>query len=629
MLHKTLHKYWGYTSFRGRQEEIIQSLLSGHDTLALLPTGGGKSICYQVPAVMMEGVCFVVSPLIALMRDQVEQLKSRGISASYVHSGMSRRELTVEYESIRNGRYTLVYVSPERMQNPTFLTSFDQTNVSFIAVDEAHCISQWGHDFRPMYRQLASVRERKPELNILALTASATPQVKQDIIEQLHLKDVQSFEQGFYRENLHYLVRYEEDKRNRIVRLAQKVKHCGIVYVRNRRKTVELANYLKNAGISADYYHAGLSAKERNIKQDRWISDETQVIVSTNAFGMGIDKADVRFVVHYDLSDSLESYYQEAGRAGRDGEKAWCVQLYNESDIISSKTQISSRFPALSRVNAIYENVCNYFELAFHTGQDARFPFQLEDFCKKFENPALETYSALRILEQLNYLQLSDSVHRPSKVKMEVSSTVLYDFQLKNIKFDGLIKLLLRSYSGIFDHFVSINEHQLASRLKWSYSQLTAALNTLKQLKLLAYEPQSDAPFITFIQPRVTEVVDREQWLSENKLRTLNRFNALLEYVEGETCRASAISKYFGEVLENDCGKCDVCRLKERYAFSAAAFKGIEKELWKHVEEPKTLSQVIELLSSFESDDVKKVVRCLLDDDKMEINSKGELSRLK
>ncbi len=628
MLKKTLHTYWGYSSFREKQEDIVQSVIDGNDTLALLPTGGGKSICYQLPALILEGVCLVVSPLVALMRDQVEQLKSRGVSATYIHSGLSRREMHIEYESIRNERYKLVYVSPERLRNPDFQNSLEQTRISFLAVDEAHCISQWGHDFRPVYRQIAEIRELKPDLKILALTASATVKVKEDIINQLELTEVKVFEMGFFRENLNYLIRYEEDKRRTLIQVANKVGGTGIIYVRNRRKTVELSNFLRNNNISADYYHAGLSPSIRNVKQDSWTKGDTQLMISTNAFGMGIDKADVRFVIHYDLPDSIESYYQEAGRAGRDEAKAWCVLLYNEADIITGKSKIHNRFPVLERVNKIYENLCNYFELAFHTGEDARFDFDLEDFCKKFENPALETFSAIKILEQLEYIMLSDGLQSPSKVKVEVSSTELYGFQLKNKKFDPLIKMILRSYSGVFDHFVDIREEAMAKRLKIGGGQISSMLKTLKQLKLIDYHERTDLPYITYLQPRVNEIVDSENWLDANRKRTLERFDSLVTYLESENCRSKEISKYFGEVLEKDCGNCDVCRLKRRYAFSSKIFGQIETDLMKALSAPRNLEELMKAMEGFEPRDVQDVIRWLLDDGILEMNTLKQIEKV-
>ncbi|MBO6517179.1 MAG: RecQ family ATP-dependent DNA helicase [Bacteroidia bacterium] len=611
---QTLKKYWGYTAFRPNQEDIIRAVCSGRDTLALLPTGGGKSICYQLPALELEGVCLVVSPLVALMRDQVELLKSKGISATYLYSGLSRRELQIEYENMRNGKYVLVYVSPERLKSPDFQNSLGMTNLSFVAVDEAHCISQWGHDFRPVYREIGQIRLLKPEIPILALTASATAQVQQDIIEQLELRNTALYKSEFLRPNLSYQVRYTEDKRGELLRHIQVTPGSGIVYVRSRRKTVEIANYLRNANIVANYYHAGLSSTERNQRQDAWQNGHTRVMVSTNAFGMGIDKPDVRFVLHYDLPDSIESYYQEAGRAGRDGNDALCLLMYEEADMLDGRSRISGRFPSLERVNRIYQNLCNYFELAYHTGNDARFDFDLEDFCKKFENNALETYSSLNVLEQLNYLLPSDGFRRPSRLKINVSSTELYDFQLKNIRFDALIKLILRSYSGIFDHYAVIREPALAKRLKHTVKQVVANLNTLKQLKLLDYIESTDVPFITFLQPRVEKIVDREAWLKTNRKRTEDRFEALVQYIEEEECRSRLIGEYFGEEQKEDCGKCDVCNLKQRYAFSSDDFSVIENQVRALLAEPMEYGQLVRSILGYSEDQVHGVLKWMMDD---------------
>ncbi|MCB9262765.1 MAG: RecQ family ATP-dependent DNA helicase [Flavobacteriales bacterium] len=625
---KTLQHYWGYSEFRPPQAEIIDSILKGNNTLALLPTGGGKSICYQIPALLLEGVCLVVSPLIALMRDQVEQLKRRGISSTFLHSGQSRNEINIELENIRNGKYKLVYVSPERIHSQAFIETFKQTKISFLAVDEAHCISQWGFDFRPEYRNIASLKEHLPNLKMMALTASATPKVKADIIEQLQIENVQVFTKSFHRENLHYHVVFEEDKRRRLLRLCQSQKGSGVVYVRNRRKTVELSNYLKSQNVSCDFYHAGLTSEQRNQKQDSWASGATKIIISTNAFGMGIDKADVRFVAHYDLPESLEAYYQEAGRAGRDEQKAWCILFYNNADLIDVKTQLHSRFPELPRINKIYENLCNYFQLAFHSGLHTRFDFDLADFVKKFENNPIESFAAIKLLEQLGYLSLSEGVYTPSKVKVEMDATSLYDFQLKNPKLDPTIKILLRSYSGIFEHYVSIKEKLLASKLKITEQQFVANLKRLSSLKIIDYVEQSDKPYILFLRHRVNEIMDADNMLEKNKTRTTDRLLAMIQYVEAETCRAKIICDYFGEQLHDDCGHCDVCRLKQRYAFSAKKFTEIENFVFQTIDrENLVLDDLLHKNHTFEFSDIKNVIRWLMDDEKLKIDASGYLKK--
>jgi ATP-dependent DNA helicase RecQ len=625
---KTLEQYWGYTSFRGLQEDIISAVLEGKDALALLPTGGGKSICYQIPALLNEGVCFVVSPLIALMRDQVEQLKRRGISAVYLHSGLSRREIAVELENTRNNKYKLVYVSPERLKTEAFKHSFDQTRVSFVAIDEAHCISQWGHDFRPEYREIINLKEIKPDLQFLALTASATDEVRNDIIEQLGLTDYDVFQQSFHRSNLAYRVKYSDDKHGDVLRFVQKHPGSGIIYVRNRRKTVEWSRYLLNQSVSVDYYHAGLSSEDRNEKQDRWAKGKTKVMVATNAFGMGIDKADVRWVIHLGLPDSLESYYQEAGRAGRDDKESVCLLLYNDEDIVQARTQWSESYPTLKEVNRIYENLCNYFSLAFYTGQDARFDFDMADFCDKFENRAVTTYASLRILEKLGYLRLSSGVLRPSKLKVEVSSTSLYDFQLKTPALDPIIKVVLRSYSGIYDHFAVIREKDIAMRLKRSVASVVRDLETLHHQKVLTYQKRSDQPFITFVQPRVNEIMDKDALIASDKKRTQQRLEALIDYVEAELCRAILICEYFDEEGVAECQKCDVCDLNEKYKPSLDTFEQIASLITPVLAERSLKpAEIVDALPNYDAADVRNVIRWLLDDNKIQIKDNGEIEK--
>lgn len=608
----------------------MQSVLDGHDVLALLPTGGGKSLCYQLPAVLLDGVCFVVSPLIALMRDQVENLRKKGISATYIYSGMSGKEVLVELENIRNGKYKLVYVSPERLQNKSFLDSFKRTKVSFLAVDEAHCISQWGHDFRPQFRMISDLRELKPEMNILALTASATPQVKDDIISQLDLRSVEVFTKSFHRPNLSYNIVYTDDKRGVLVKEIQNTPGTGIVYVRNRRKTIELTKYLREHQISADFYHAGLDAETRNKKQDQWTNGSTRIIVSTNAFGMGIDKPDVRLVMHYGLPDGLEAYYQEAGRAGRDEKPARCVLLYTEADVVNSKTLVAGRFPSLKRVQEIYENLCNYFQLALYSGQDARFDLDMVDFCSKFENKPIEVYAVIKLLEKLEYLLLSEGVSRPSRLKISVSSTELYDFQLRNPGLDPLIKLILRSYSGIFDYYAVINEETLANRLNTRRSSISEGLKKLHGLGIIEYYPRSDKPFVTFLTPRVHQLADRNKIIDSNRERTEERLQALIDFIESEECRSRRICQYFGESLENDCGKCDVCRLKQRYSFSRDDFVEVENKIKEVIgDESKHIREVVGAVSEVDSDKLRKVLRWLMDDGKIRLNNRGNLEWIK
>lgn len=621
-----LKKYWGYPAFREKQLDVIQSVLDGKDTFASLPTGGGKSLCYQVPALMMDGVCIVISPLIALMRDQVDQLKQRNISATYLYSGLTKRETQIELENIRNNRYKLVYVSPERLQSKDFQNNLKYTKVSFIAVDEAHCISQWGHDFRPEFRQIASIREVLENVVILALTASATPQVKDDIIAQLKLTNPTIVSKSFHRSNLSYRVEYSENKRGRMVEELQTNSDTGVIYVRTRRMTVQLAKHLVMHGVNADYYHGGLSTEERNKKQDKWMRGDTRVIVTTNAFGMGIDKGNVRFVFHYDVPESMEAYYQEAGRAGRDGRPSVCTLFYDEEDILQAKKFLASRFPSLSEINQVYQSVCNYFELAFYSGLDSRFNFDLADFCKKFELPAFSVYSSLQLLEKLGYLNLSESMFRPSKLKIEVSSTELYDFQLRNPSLDSLIKIILRSYTGIYDYYATINETVIAKRLNQPVAQVQNQLKHLTEHGVIAYSPRSEKPFITFLRERVDKVVDLEGVLKMDQERMTSRLDAMLQYLEVETCRAQEICNYFGEQLKETCGICDICEIQSKHKLKNSEYSEIENYLLELLkgETPQDYGS-IRVATPYSEEDTLLVLRWLIDDKRVFQNKSGYL----
>lgn len=464
-----LRKYWGYGAFRPLQENIIQSVLAGRDTLALMPTGGGKSICFQVPALAQDGICIVVTPLIALMKDQVENLKERGITAVAIYSGMRKREVDIALDNCIYGPVKFLYLSPERLTSEMVRERIRHMRVNLFAIDEAHCISQWGYDFRPPYLQLSDLRELHPDVPYLALTATATPDVVTDIQEKLGFRNGVVLKKSFYRENLAYMVLHEEDKQRRMLRIIRKLGGSGIVYVRNRRETQETARFLVNEGISADFYHAGLPSEERTAKQDNWKAGHTRVIVATNAFGMGIDKADVRFVIHLEPPDSLEAYYQEAGRAGRDGKKAHAVLLYQDADLTQLKKNFQDSFPSVASIRKVYQYLGNYFQLAYGAGENLTLDFDIGEFCQRYQLETIPVLNALKFLERDGWVLLTESVYLPSRIKFEVPPDELYKFQVENQQLDGFIKMILRAYGGAFDHYIPIREQELSRKFGLDY----------------------------------------------------------------------------------------------------------------------------------------------------------------
>jgi len=565
---KILKQYWGYDVFRSPQAEIIQAVLEKKDTLALLPTGGGKSICFQVPTLLMDGVCLVVTPLIALMQDQVNQLKKRGIPALAVHSGMSREEIDIAIDNCVYGKIKFLYLSPERLQTEIFKERVKKMNVCLIAVDEAHCISQWGYDFRPPYLKIALLREAKPGVPIIALTASATRQVKEDIIDKLELKTPSVFQKSFARENLSFAIRKTETKEKKLIEILKKVQGTAIVYVRSRKATQDLAKNLERQGVSSIFYHAGLNYQERSVRQEEWLTSKVRVMVATNAFGMGINKADVRTVIHMDLPENLESYYQEAGRAGRDGKRAYAVIIYHEVDVLSLQHKVQQSQPSLDYLKKTYQALCNYFQLAIGSSEGESYEFDLEAFCKRFALKSSAVYVALKKLEQEGLIQLSESFYRPSRIHLTADKKRLYEFQIANAKFDPLIKSLLRLYGAeLFSDFLPISEAYISQALKMKEQVIRIDLSQLHELQLLAYQPSSDKPQITFILSRQDAdylPVDRERM---ERLRNLNlaKMEAMVNYVnQSHRCRMQVIQEYFDEVTYETCGKCDVCLDKKK-----------------------------------------------------------------
>lgn len=608
-----LKEYWGYDKFRPLQEEIIHEILLGNDTLALMPTGGGKSICFQVPALQKEGICIVISPLIALMKDQVENLRRRGIEAIAIYSGMSNREVDIALDNCIFGKIKFLYLAPERLYNDMVQERIRHMNVNLFAIDEAHCISQWGYDFRPSYLELINLRELKPNIPFLALTATATPMVVEDIQKHLGFSVTNVLSKSFRRENLAYMVFKEDNKMGRMLKVISKVGGTGIVYVRNRRETQEIARYLLNHGIPADFYHAGLDIPSRSKKQESWFNNQTRVIVATNAFGMGIDKADVRFVIHLDIPDSLEAYYQEAGRAGRDGKKAYPVLLYQQSDRDELWQNIDLNFPDFKYIQQVYHHICNYYQIAYGAGKGLTFDFDVVDFAKRYKLEIIKVISALKFLERDKWLALSEAVYIPSRLKFEVDFQELYRYQVQNARFDALIKAILRVYGGVFDYYVPINEYELAKKLAKPYEEIVKMLNLLQEQELATYVGKTEAPQLQFLQPRVDykNLYVDTQFIAERKQIKEEQIKAIYQYLDSKSCRSLNLQHYFGEETKEPCGVCDLCVVRQH---KSGISKSIEKKIqYLLLDKPMSLHDLIEAIEIGNDEDRLKVFRQLLD----------------
>ena len=577
-----LKKYWGYDAFRPTQEAVVQSVLEGKDCMALLPTGGGKSLCYQVPALMMDGLCIVVSPLIALMRDQVSSLRKRNIIAYAIYSGMPNVEVDRILDNCIYGKVKLLYLSPERLSTPMFQERLGRMKISFVAVDEAHCISQWGHDFRPAYRSIESALTRDGDRpQFLAVTATATPQVQKDILDSLSLKEVQVHQAAMDRPNLSYVVRKEADKLSACYTILNKVGGQAIIYVRNRRRTKSLALRLRDMKIPAVYYHAGLSAEDRKKMQDHWFEGKSRVIVCTNAFGMGIDKGDVRVVIHMDLPDSPEAYFQEAGRAGRDGERAYAVILYKEEDIQGLVENHQKRFPPVKYVKRIYTAIGSYLQLATGSGLNEHFSFDIGDFCRKFDFDILEAIGALNFLEMQGYLEIQEHALRASSFQIVQSKEAVYHYQVQHRKMDGLLNALLRLHDGAFHQLVKVKEKQLSSFLNISEQELKRGMEHLQQAELIDYHPRKEKPQLFFPVARLAAENLLFDMKSKRHLEEAakSRMEQMISYLEGEACRSRFMQSYFGAEKDVDCGICDRCIAGLHDKNQKTNYKEIESEL--------------------------------------------------
>ncbi|MEM9921635.1 MAG: ATP-dependent DNA helicase RecQ [Bacteroidota bacterium] len=618
---EVLTQYWGYSAFRPLQEEIIASVLEGKDTLALMPTGGGKSICYQVPALFQEGICLVISPLIALMKDQVFQLKQRNIQAEAIYSGMYHRDIDRILDNCVYGQTKLLYLSPERLQTDIAQERIRRMKVNLIAVDEAHCISQWGYDFRPAYLQICDIRELHPKVPILALTATATKEVVVDIQDKLEFRKENVFQMSFERKNLSYVVLKDEHKLGKALEIFQKVKGSGIAYVRTRRKTKEVAQFLRKKGIAADYYHAGLLNEMRSAKQEAWLQDKIRVMVATNAFGMGIDKANVRSVVHLDVPDGLEAYYQEAGRAGRDGEKAYAVLLYRESDRLDLEKRYIQAFPEMDEIRGTYQALGSYFQLAVGGGSGKSYDMEIQHFVKTFGLDLIKTYNCLKILEQSGWIVLSESVYVPSSLRVIVSKDTLYDYQLRNRKMDPILKTILRTYQGAFNNRVHIREQQLAGFLKMPLPKLKRSLEILQKDGIIEYLPQKEKPQIVFAEERVgTQNLTIDTALyAFRKQRFRERIRHMMAYGEKGICRSQQLLAYFGQERPPACGTCDICLGRNKTELSQVAFERYKEKihlLLKRDQLP--IAAVVDSFSPKRRDEVLKTLEYLLDEGVLE-----------
>ncbi|MFD2932195.1 RecQ family ATP-dependent DNA helicase [Spirosoma flavum] len=632
-----LQQFWGYSDFRPMQEDVVDAVLNRQDTLVLMPTGGGKSICFQVPTLAMKGVCIVVTPLIALMKDQVEQLRKRGIPAAAIYSGMHYREIDTTLDNCIYGNTKFLYVSPERLRTEIVIERVKHMTVCLLAVDEAHCISAWGYDFRPPYLQIAEFRELIPDTPIIALTASATPDVQTDILEKLALRShngapPQIFRQTFARPNLSYSAVLEENKEARLLRILQNVPGSAVVYVRSRKQTQNIAQWLTRQGISADFYHAGLTTQQRGDKQDAWIQNQTRLIVATNAFGMGIDKPDVRAVVHLDVPDSLEAYYQEAGRAGRDGQKAYAVMLYTNGDLENLRYRTEQLYQPVEMLRRVYQAIANYTAVPVGGGEFSSYDFDLSVFANTFKLPPQETHYALKQLQLEGFIQLNENYYHPSRLAVVLDNRQLYEFQVMNPRFDSFLKLLLRIYGGeLFTDFITISESTLARAFSLNQPEIETLLEQLNERNVVVYEKQKDKPQLTFLTPRLDapSLPVNVQELTRRKELAMRKVQSAILYTEHPTqCRTRLIQAYFGEKPGEACGICDNCIKKKKKTETISS--AVREQVRQYVAlangpgvSPKQLSYHF---AQTDADTLAQTLRQMLAEEEIRYNKSGNLT---
>lgn len=619
-----LQRYWGFKTFRPLQGEVIDSILDGKDTLALMPTGGGKSLCFQVPALCRDGICLVITPLISLMKDQVEHLKSKHIPALAVHSGMTGMEVEKTFKNALYGNFKLLYLSPERLQTPLFLDYIKDLKINLITVDEAHCISQWGYDFRPAYLQIGDLREHLPNTPVLAITATATKNVREDIQEKLKFRKKHILVKSFFRENLSYTVFPEQAKLNKTIDILNKVPGSSLIFCKSRRRTKEIASYLCQSGLSANFYHAGLDTEDRNRRQEAWIENRTRIMVCTNAFGMGIDKPDVRTVIHYDVPDSPEAYYQEAGRAGRDDKRSYCVLLYNQQDLKTLEENVETNYPPLGKIKEVYRALVSNLQIPAGSGEGIYYDFDLADFTKAFHLNILLVSHVLKILEQEGVLTFTESVFLPSRICFTASKAELYRFENGNKTLEPMIKCLLRTYEGIFNNYTHVSEKQVGGMMKMSEKKVIQQWYELQHDGILDFQPVKDKPQIYFMQERM--VVDHLQLdmkrINARKQAYLERVLAIKSYAEnGETCRSKQLLAYFDETESLPCGICDVCIRNRRQLRASLERQVIYSEIKERLNQgPQGVHELIHGYSSLKKESALLVLREMLDEEDIWLN---------